>query len=88
MLPDDCQGCLRREIAVEPIEGGPTLIVQTHFTNTDSDCFNEYLVEREAELVPLYTMEMARQVPKSCCVESPGHEGPHRVPDLDECPDE
>lgn len=81
--PDEHQGSFRRKIEVEPLEGGVPLTVDTHFNNHEPEGFYEWIAEGGGELIPLYTKEMAQQIPKSCCVESPGHEGPHRVPEYE-----
>jgi hypothetical protein len=69
----------RRAIDVEPIDGGPVLRAETHFNDPNAVAFMARLANGRAELLPCFTIEMARGTPKQCCLDSPGHSGPHVV---------
>ena len=53
----------------------------THFENTAEDWWLEMVSHDHAELVPCYTREMADGPLKQCCIDNPGHDGPHDVPE-------
>ncbi len=77
--PKEEQGSVRRVIELEPIDGGAPVRAETHFNDSHEEHYTHSLEEGWAELVACYTIEMAQQTPKACCVETPGHPGLHTI---------
>ena len=77
--PDEEQDSFRRPILVQPIGGGEMVEAQAHFNENSTQWYLELLDRGLAEMVRCYTVEMAQQQPKQCCIDDPGHDGPHTV---------
>ncbi len=83
--PPEFQGSIRRTILVEPLAGGDAIEAEAHFNESATESYLSLVESDLAEMVPCYTREMAAQTPKQCCVENPGHDGPHTVSEAYGC---
>lgn len=69
---------VRRRIQVEPLEGGEEVEADVYFV-ADADPWRALLAAERADAVARYEREYADGPLKQCCVERPGHDGPHDI---------
>ena len=71
---------VRGETEVAPVDGGETRLA-TAYRVRDPARWRALVASGRAELLMRYDPRFADARPKACCVENPGHDGPHDVID-------
>lgn len=69
---------VRRRVSVEPVAGGEAVEAEVYFVQ-DVAPWRALLGAGLADAVARYELAHAEGPLKQCCVDSPGHDGPHDV---------